>query len=126
MAKVHMIMLLALVEYFVFTIAVGRARYQFGVKAPATSGQPDFERYYRAQMNTLEQLVIFIPALWSFATFVNGDLAAILGAVFIVGRAMYFVGYVKAAEKRSAGFGLSTLATLALLIGGIIGAFGAL
>jgi glutathione S-transferase len=119
-------MLLALVEYFVFTIAVGRARYTFGVKAPATSGHPDFERYYRAQMNTLEQLVIFIPALWSFATFVNGDVAVILCAAFIVGRAMYFFGYVKAAEKRSAGFGLSTLATLALLIGGIIGAFGAL
>jgi glutathione S-transferase len=126
MAKVHLIMLLSLVEYFVFTIAVGRARYAFGVKAPATSGHPDFERYYRAQMNTLEQLVIFIPALWTFATFVNGDVAAILGAVFIVGRAMYFFGYVKAAEKRSAGFGLSTLATLALLIGGIIGAFGAM
>ncbi len=93
------------------------------MKAPATSGQPDFERYYRVQMNTLEQLVIFIPALWTFATFVNGDVAAILGAAFIVGRAMYFFGYVKAAEKRSAGFGLSTLATLALLIGGIIGAF---
>ena len=126
MAKVHLIMLLALVEYLVFTIAVGRARYAFGVKAPATSGHPDFERYYRVQMNTLEQLVIFIPALWTFATFVNGDVAAILGATFIVGRAMYFYGYVKAAEKRSAGFGLSMLATLALLIGGIIGAFGAM
>ena len=126
MPQVHVVMLLAVLQYFVFGLAVGYARGRYGIPAPATAGHPDFERYYRAQMNTLEQLVIFIPALWSFATFVNSDLAAILGAVFIVGRAMYFVGYVKAAEKRSAGFGLSTLATLALLIGGIIGAFGAL
>jgi glutathione S-transferase len=103
-------------------MAVGRARYKFGVKAPAIAGQPDFERYYRGQMNTLEQLIIFLPALWSFATFVDADWAALLGVVFIVGRALYFTGYVKAAEKRSAGFGLSTLPMLVLLLGGIYGA----
>ncbi|NDB25983.1 MAG: hypothetical protein EB021_11190, partial [Gammaproteobacteria bacterium] len=60
-APVHIVMLVALIEYFGFALAVGRARYRFGVKAPATSGNVDFERYYRAQMNTLEQLIIFIP-----------------------------------------------------------------
>jgi len=122
MAQVHLVMLLALLEYFVFSMAVGRARYKFGVKAPAISGQADFERYYRGQMNTLEQLIIFLPALWSFATFVDADWAALLGVVFIIGRALYFTGYVKAAEKRSAGFGLSTLPMLVLLLGGIYGA----
>ncbi len=121
-ALIHLVMLVALLEYFGFAMAVGRARYKFGVKAPATSGNVDFERYYRVQMNTIEQLVIFIPALWSFAIFVDVNWAAGLGAVFIIGRLLYFIGYTKAAEKRSVGFGLSTLPMLALAIGGIVGA----
>jgi glutathione S-transferase len=125
-APIHLVMLLALVEYFGFALAVGRARYRFGVKAPATTGNIDFERYYRAQMNTLEQLIIFIPALWSFAIFISIMWAAALGVIFIVGRLLYFTGYVKAAEKRSAGFGLATFAQLFLLIGGIVGAILAL
>jgi glutathione S-transferase len=125
-APIHLVMLLALSEYFGFAMAVGRARYRFGVKAPATTGNIDFERYYRAQMNTLEQLIIFIPALWSFAIFISIMWAAALGVIFIVGRLLYFTGYVKAAEKRSAGFGLATFAQLFLLIGGIVGAILAL
>ena len=121
-APVFVVMLLALLEYFGFSMAVGRARYRYGVKAPATSGNEDFERVYRVQMNTLELLAIFLPALWAFAIFVDPMWAAILGVVFIIGRFMYFTGYVKAADKRSAGFGLSMLPTLALLIGGLIGA----
>lgn len=121
-APIHLVTLIALLEYFGFAMAVGRARYRYGVKAPATTGNEDFERYYRVQMNTLEQLIIFIPALWAFAIFVNVTWATVLGAIFIVGRALFFAGYVKAAEKRSLGFSLSMLPTLALLIGGIYGA----
>lgn len=121
-APIHLVTLIALLEYFGFAMAVGRARYRYGVKAPATTGNEDFERYYRVQMNTLEQLIIFIPALWAFAIFVNVTWATVLGAIFIVGRALFFTGYVKAAEKRSLGFSLSMLPTLALLIGGIYGA----
>jgi glutathione S-transferase len=123
---VFLVMLIALVEYFGFAAAVGRARHRFGVKAPSTSGNPDFERYYRVQMNTLEVLIIFIPALWSFAILIDPMWAALLGAVFIVGRLIFFVGYVKAAEKRSLGFALSSLPMLALLIGGLFGAIRAL
>jgi uncharacterized membrane protein YecN with MAPEG domain len=125
-APIHLVMLIALLEYFGFALAVGRARYRYGVKAPATSGNADFERYYRAQMNTLEQLIIFVPALWSFAIFISITWATALGGVFIVGRLLYFIGYVKAADKRSAGFGLATFAQLFLLIGGIVGALLAL
>lgn len=121
-APIHLVTLIALLEYFGFAMAVGRARYRYGVKAPATTGNEDFERYYRVQMNTLEQLIIFIPALWAFAIFINVTWATVLGAIFIVGRALFFTGYVKAAEKRSLGFSLSMLPTLALLIGGIYGA----
>lgn len=120
-AAVHLITLLALFEYFIFMMAVGRARYQYGVKAPATSGNEDFERVYRVQMNTLEMLALFIPALWSFAVFVDEAWAVLLGAIFILGRALYFKGYVAAANKRSLGFTLSMMPTLALLIGGLYG-----
>jgi glutathione S-transferase len=121
-ALIHIVMLLALVEYFVFLLLVGSARYRFGVKAPAISGNADFERYYRVQMNTLEILVIFLPALWSFALFVSIRWAALLGLVFILGRALYFFGYTRAAEKRSLGFALSSLPMLVLLVGGLLGA----
>ena len=121
-APVFVVMLLALLEYFGFSIAVGRARYRYGVKAPATSGNEDFERVYRAQMNTLELLAIFLPSLWAFALFVSPVWAAGLGVVFIVGRLLYFFGYVKAADKRSLGFGLSMFPTLFLLLGGLFGA----
>jgi uncharacterized MAPEG superfamily protein len=72
-------------------------------------------------MNTLEMLALFIPALWSFAVFVNEAWAVLLGAIFILGRALYFKGYVAAANKRSLGFTLSMMPTLALLIGGLYG-----
>ena len=121
-APVFVVMLLALLEYFGFSIAVGRARYRYGVKAPATAGNEDFERVYRVQMNTLELLAIFLPSLWAFALFVSPVWAAGLGVVFIIGRFMYFTGYVKAADKRSAGFGLSMFPTLFLLLGGLFGA----
>jgi glutathione S-transferase len=121
-APVFVVMLVALLEYFWFSIAVGRARYRYGVKAPATAGNADFERVYRVQMNTLELLAIFLPSLWAFALFISPVWAAGLGVVFIVGRLLYFLGYVKAADKRSIGFGLSMFPTLALLIGGLVGA----
>lgn len=121
-APVFIVMLLALLQYFGFAMAVGRARYRYGVKAPATTGNEDFERVYRVQMNTLELLAIFLPALWAFALLVSPMWAAILGLVFIVGRLLYFTGYVKAAGKRSVGFGLSMFPTLLLLVGGLYGA----
>jgi glutathione S-transferase len=74
------------------------------------------------QMNTLELLAIFLPSLWAFALFVSPTWAAGLGVVFIVGRLLYFLGYVKSADKRSLGFGLSMFPTLFLLIGGLVGA----
>ncbi|MFZ9708108.1 MAG: MAPEG family protein [Steroidobacteraceae bacterium] len=121
-APIHFVMLLALLEYFVFLLAVGRARHRFGVAAPATSGNADFERYYRVQMNTLELLVIFIPALWTFALFVSEPVAAALGLVFVLGRLLYFTGYTKAANKRSLGFAISSVPMIVLLVGGLIGA----
>jgi hypothetical protein len=61
MPQVHVVMLLAVLQYFVFGLAVGRARGRYGIPAPATAGHPDFERYYRIHMNPLEQLAVLLP-----------------------------------------------------------------
>jgi uncharacterized MAPEG superfamily protein len=113
---------LALLEYFVFSMQAGRARSRSGVKAPATTGDETFERYYRVQHNTLEQLVLFLPALFLFALYVNAPLAAALGAVFIVGRALYARSYVADPATRGSGFAIGLVASLALLLGGLLGA----
>jgi glutathione S-transferase len=122
MALVHLIIALALAEFLVFGFAAGRARAKFKVAAPATTGNEMFERYYRVQMNTLELLMVFVPAMWMFAYYVSAPVAAALGALFIVGRVVYFFSYVRDPRKRGPGYGLSALPTMVLLIGAICGA----
>ena len=121
MPYVHIVIALALLEFFLFGVAVARARATYRVMAPATAGHEVFERYFRVQMNTLEQLVIFVPSILMFGVYVNAWLAAALGLTFIVGRAVYFVGYVRAAEGRHSGFVLSAVPNLVLLGGGLAG-----
>lgn len=115
--------LLALLVYFWTTVKTAHARLKYGVKAPATTGVPEFERWFRAQQNTLEQLVLFLPALWLFAVLVDDRWAGVAGAVWVVGRVLYALGYARAAEKRSAGFVIAMLATLSLLVGAIVAWF---
>jgi uncharacterized MAPEG superfamily protein len=122
MPLVHLVIGLALLELFLFMMAVARARARYGVEPPATTGHEIFERYFRVQMNTLEQLILFVPAILIFATYVHAQVAAALGMLFIIGRYLYFVGYVKEPAKRSAGFLLAALPTMFLLIGGVLGA----
>jgi glutathione S-transferase len=114
-----LVTLLAVLLYFFIGLNVGRARGKTGVKAPATTGHPDFERAYRVQMNTLEWMPIFLPSLWLFAIYISDAGAAGLGVVWIIGRALYFVGYVKAADKRTAGFVIQMLASVVLLLGAL-------
>jgi glutathione S-transferase len=118
---VHLVIGLALLQFFVFCMAVGRARETYKVPAPATTGNEVFERYFRVQMNTLEQLIIFIPSIVMFAAYLSPVWAAALGAVYLIGRIMYFRAYVKAPGSRSRGFAVSALPNLTLLAGGIIG-----
>jgi glutathione S-transferase len=118
---VSLVTIAALILFFVVTINVGRARFKYGVKPPEMSGEPAFERVVRVQQNTLEQLVLFLPALWIFATFVQPNVAAIIGAVWVFGRILYAWGYYQAAEKRGPGFGISSLATIVLLLGSLWG-----
>jgi uncharacterized membrane protein YecN with MAPEG domain len=118
---VALVGMLALLQYLVFGMLVGRARGKYGVKAPAVTGHEVFERYFRVQQNTLELLVVFLPALWLFALYVSATWAAILGAVYLVGRVLYLRGYVADPSKREIGFGMSFLPILVLVIGALIG-----
>lgn len=122
MALVAAVILLALIEFIVFSLLVGRARMRCNVQAPAVTGHPVFERYFRVHQNTLEQLIIFVPAMWLFGLYVSSLWAAGLGVVFIVGRALYLTGYVEDPKRRSVGFGLSFMPNVILVIGALVGA----
>jgi glutathione S-transferase len=111
--------LLAILLYSVTGIRVGGARRAYGVVAPATTGHPAFERVFRVQMNTLEWLPIFLPALWLFAVYISDAIAAGIGLVWIIGRVLYMVSYTKDAASRGPGFMVQMLAALALWCGAI-------
>lgn len=112
--------LLSLLVYFWLGLRVGQGRGKYGIQAPATTGNEDFERLYRAHMNTLEWLPIFLPSLWLFAHLWDAALLASgLGVVWIIGRIMYGLGYAKAASSRSMGFLVQALATAVLLFGAL-------
>jgi len=122
MELVAIVVVAALVQYTIFGVLVGRARMQYNIDAPAISGHPVFERYYRVHQNTLESLVMFIPAILLFATYVRADLAAAIGVVFIIGRFLYLRAYVSDPKSRSLGFMLTILPSAILALGGCIGA----
>ena len=122
MAFVHAVIALALIQFFVYGFLVGRARVQYKIPAPATTGHEIFERYCRVHYNTMEQLVKFVPAILLFAYYVNATAAAVLGVVFIIGRVVYFRAYIADPAKRGPGFGLTVLPTTIMLLGGLGGA----
>ena len=122
MAAVTAIAMLALIEYIYFAVEVGRARGRSGLQAPAVTGDPHFERVYRAHYNTLEQLIVFLPALYAAGYYVHELYAVALGLVFLIGRAIYFRAYVADPARRGPGFVIGMLANLALVIGGLVGA----
>ena len=118
--------LIALLEYMYFSFRVGTSRAKYEVAAPATSGHPEWERMFRVQQNTLEQLMVFLPALWIFSTFVSPTIGAGIGVVFLIGRPIYSANYVKNPESRTVGFVMGFLATFVLVLGGIGGAINSL
>ena len=114
--------MLALIEYIAFSMLVGRARGLYGVEAPATSGHELFDRYYRVHINTLEQLAVFLPAVVAFAIVISDLWAALLGLLFVVGRALYAVQYVKDPASRGPGMLLGFVANIVLVLGALGGA----
>ncbi len=124
MHLVDLIAILALAQFIVFGLAVASARDKFNVKAPAISGHPMFERIFRVQMNTLEVLVIFLPALFLASKYWSPVYVAATGAVYLIGRIVYWRAYVTSPETRSLGFLLSMLPCVVLLVVSLAGASG--
>jgi len=110
---------LAILFYFFTSVQVAQARTAYGIKAPAISGHPDFERVFRVQMNTLEWMPIFLPSLWLFAIYIGDGSAAALGLIWIIGRILYMIGYSRAAGKRGPGFGIQATACIVLWLGAL-------
>ena len=122
MAYVDIVTALAVLQFLVFGFKVGKARGRYGVKAPAITGNEIFERYFRVQQNTLEQLIVFLPGLYLFSHYFSPPAAAALGVVYLIGREVYAATYVKDPAKREMGYGLTFLPTVILVLGGLIGA----
>jgi glutathione S-transferase len=122
MEWVTIVALVAVLEYLFFGLQVGRARGTYKVDAPATTGHEMFERAFRIHQNTLEQLVVFLPSLFAFASYVSTIWAAGIGLVFIVGRAVYATGYQAEPKKRGTGMMITFGANAVLLLGGLVGA----
>lgn len=110
-----MVTVLALIEYLLLGVLVGRARLKHGIEAPATTGNPEFERYFRVHQNTLEALIVFIPAVWIFSLTVHYHFGVVLGLLFVIARIVYAAGYISAPGKREAG-ALMTFAINAILV----------
>ena len=121
MAWVQLVALLALIECFFFAYAVGKARETYGIKAPATTGNEAFERCFRVQQNTVEQMIVFLPALFIAANYWPAQWIAGIGAIYLVGRIVYFRGYVRDPRARGTGFLLSSAPIMVLVVAGAIG-----
>ena len=122
MSLIHLVSLLALLQYLFFGALVGQARVRHGVEAPAVTGHAQFERMYRVQMNTLELLVAFLPALWMAAQYWSPQGMAAIGAVYLLGRLIYWRAYTSNPASRSLGFTLSFLPIVLLLLAALGGA----
>ena len=119
---VSVVALLALIEYVTISLLTGRARDTYKIEAPATTGHPMFERWYRVQQNTLEQLIVFLPALFLCANYASARWAGWLGLAFIVGRIIYARSYIADPASRSTGFTIGFVATAILLLAALLGA----
>jgi glutathione S-transferase len=112
---------LAVLEYMIFGVLVGRARGTYHIPAPATTGDPTFERYFRVHQNSMEALIVFIPSLLLFAYYVSVSLAIAIGLIFLVGRIIYGTGYITAPEKRGPGAMITFSVNAILVLGAIVG-----
>jgi uncharacterized membrane protein YecN with MAPEG domain len=117
MPYVDIVTALAIIQFIFFGFQVGRARGRYGIKAPSITGNEVFERHFRVQQNTLEVLILVIPALYLFSRYYNPLWAAALGVVYLVGRTLYAISYVKDPAKRGPGYGLTVLPILILVLG---------
>jgi glutathione S-transferase len=116
--------LVALIVYIWMGLNVAKARGKYKVPAPAMDGPVEFQSVMRVQANTVEQIVIFLPALWMCAYFFSDRWAALGGLMWVIGRIVYAFGYYKSPAKREIGFSITLLASVGLMICTTIGLLG--
>lgn len=121
MPYIELIAALAILQFFFFGAMTGKARSESGLQAPAMTGHEGFERMYRVQINTLETLVAFLPALFIAGIYWSNILVSVLGLVYLVGRFIYWKSYVTSPNSRGLGFMLSMLPTMILIVLAILG-----
>jgi uncharacterized membrane protein YecN with MAPEG domain len=119
---IDIVAVLAILQLIFFSMLVGSARGKYGVSAPAVAGHEQFERVYRVHLNTLELLVAFLPALFLAGKYWPQAAVAGVGAIYLLGRFIYWRAYVSAPASRGLGFGLSSLPILLLLLAALAGA----
>ena len=115
------VVLLTVLLQFGTIWVTGHARGKYGIKAPAISGHPGFERAWRVQMNTLESTVMFLPSLWLAVQYGLPLWGGLAGLVWVVGRVWYAVAYLKDASKRGPGYMVSAIGWAATLLLGVVG-----
>jgi hypothetical protein len=126
MEAIAIVTILALGQFILFSIQVGSMRGKHKIIAPAMTGHPEFERMFRVQQNTMEQLVVFIPALWIFGHLVNSLWGAGIGLIFIIGRFIYRASYLKDPAARGPGFTITFIPTAVMLVWSLVAAVRAL
>ena len=123
MGFMTIVLILILAQYTSFGIKVGGAREKYNIQAPAIMGHPEFERYYRVQQNTLEQLIVFIPLYLVFPQMAESqgwmgyEMVSGAGVLWLIGRYVYATNYVKDPASRGKGFIISVLAIALLTLG---------
>ena len=113
------IVLIALIQFQFFGLRAGFSRPKYGVLPPKTTGNETWERIFRVHQNTMEQLVVFIPALLGFSYYVSHLWAMVLGVCFIIFRQIYSYTYIKNPPKRI--FPPSFAVNMILIFGTLIG-----
>jgi uncharacterized membrane protein YecN with MAPEG domain len=97
-------------------VYVGRQRMRHRIAPPATTGPEEFVRALRVLMNTVENVVLFLPTLWIAALYGSPRIAALVGAIWLVARVWYAFGYARATRARSMPFMLGGIAWAVLLV----------
>lgn len=111
--------LLMALAYFWMALTVARTHARTGILAPTMTGDPALERTCRAHANMLEWIPIFLPSMWLFAIYWSANIAAALGLLWIIGRVIYFYGYIAEPKKRYPGFFIQSSAAFVLLFGAL-------
>lgn len=115
MTYVALVTLVILMQYIFFTVQAGIARGKADIKAPAMHGDENYERCNRIQSNTLEMLIVTLPAMWLCAHYFRADVASIFGIIFVIGRFLFAAAYLNEPTKRGPGMMLSMLPNVAMI-----------